>query len=97
MLASLGLIRSQLRSIVWFQALTLIGIGLVVGIPVGIVVGRVAWKAAIGDVGMIVTPTSPWPTLSAFVLVAVIGTWLIALVPGTWAARTRPDRLLRAE
>jgi predicted lysophospholipase L1 biosynthesis ABC-type transport system permease subunit len=96
-LASLGLIRSQLRSIVWCQALTLIGIGLAVGIPLGVIAGRVSWKAAIGGVGMIVSPTSPWSTLAAFVVAAVIGTWLISLVPGAWAARTRPDRLLRAE
>jgi hypothetical protein len=96
-LASLGLVRSQLRSIVQCQALTLIGIGLGIGIPLGVIVGRLAWKAAIGDVGMIVAPTSPWLALSAFVVASVIATWLISLVPGTWAARTRPDRLLRAE
>jgi ABC-type lipoprotein release transport system permease subunit len=96
-LASLGLVRSQLRSIVWAQALTLMGIGLAVGIPVGVIAGRLSWKAAVGGVGMIVSPESPWLTMSAFVCIALIGTWLISLVPGTWAARTRPDRLLRVE
>jgi putative ABC transport system permease protein len=96
-LSALGLYRSQLRSIVWCQALTLIGIGLVVGVPVGLLAGRVAWKAAIGGVGMIVSPISPWSALALFVVAAVLCTWMISLAPGAWAARTRPDRLLHAE
>jgi ABC-type antimicrobial peptide transport system permease subunit len=96
-LASLGLVRSQLRSIVWSQALTLMAIGLAVGIPAGVIAGRLSWKAAVGGVGMIVSPATPWLALSAFVGIALIGAWLISLVPGTWAARTRADRLLRVE
>ncbi len=96
-LSALGLVRSQLRSIVWFQALTLIAVGLVVGVPLGIVVGRVAWRAAIGDIGMIVSPSSPWVTLAALSAVAVAATWLIALVPGAWASRVRPAEQLRTE
>ena len=96
-LAALGMVRGQRRSVVGFQALTVIGVGLVVGVPVGFVVGRVSWRAAIGDLGMVVSPASPWVTVALLAGGAVVVTWLIALVPGSWAARARPAELLRTE
>jgi hypothetical protein len=96
-LAALGMVRGQRRSVVGFQALTVIGVGLVVGVPVGFVVGRVSWRAAIADLGMVVSPASPWVTVALLAGGAVVATWLIALVPGSWAARARPAELLRTE
>ena len=96
-LAALGLVRRQLRSIVWMQALTLTTVGLVIGIPIGILIGRAAWRAATSGVGMVVAPTIPQLTLLAVALAAVVVGWFISLVPGTWAAHTRAGVELRSE
>jgi ABC-type lipoprotein release transport system permease subunit len=96
-LAALGLVGRQRRTIVWVQALTLTALGLVVGIPGGILVGRAAWRAAIGDVGMIVAPSIPQLTLLAVAAAALAIGWLISLVPGAWAAHTRAAVQLRSE
>lgn len=96
-LAALGLLRNQLRSMVWTQACTLAVLGLVLGIPIGILVGRVAWRAAIASVGMIVSPALPLLVIVAGALAAVVASWVIALVPGWWAARTSAGTLLRTE
>jgi ABC-type antimicrobial peptide transport system permease subunit len=93
----LGLVRGQLRSTVWFQGLTIIIVGLAVGLPLGVALGRWAWREVLNGVGMIVAPTTPWPQLIAFVGVALTFTTLVALVPGAWAARSRVSSLLRTE
>jgi ABC-type antimicrobial peptide transport system permease subunit len=96
-LSALGLFRRQIRSVVWVQALTLTALGVLVGVPIGIVIGRVAWRAAISDVGMVVATTTPLLPLSTVVLGALAVGWLISLLPGARAGRTRPATELRAE
>ncbi len=96
-LRALGLVRRQLRSAIWIQGLTIIGVGLVIGLPTGIALGRWSWRAALSGVGMIASPTTPWAALAGFVSVAVGVTSLISLMLGSWAARARPAASLLAE
>lgn len=96
-LRALGLVRAQLRSVIWFQGVTIIAVGLVVGLPLGVALGRWAWRAALDGVGMIASPTAAWAGLGAIIVIAFGLTSLISLVPGTWAARVRPATQLRAE
>jgi hypothetical protein len=51
----------------------------------------------LNGVGMLDVPTTPALALLALVAVAGLSTALISLVPGAWAARARPARLLRVE
>ncbi len=96
-LASLGLVRNQLRSMVWTQAITLAIVGLVLGIPIGVLVGRIAWRAAVTSIGMVISPATPLLALAPGALAAIAVSWLISIVPSSWAARTRPGALLRTE
>ena len=94
-LSTLGLTRRQLRSTVWVQGLTLTAIGLLVGVPIGVVLGRTAWRAAIADVGMIVSPTTPALVLTAIALGVLGIAWLISLYPGARVARGHVATALR--
>jgi hypothetical protein len=94
-LRALGLGGRALESTVRWQAISVIAIGLVAGMPLGIVAGRVAWRAFAEQLG--IAPHAQLP-LGRLVLVAVAGT-VIALVaaqrPGRSAARLSPAEILR--
>lgn len=96
-LRSLGLARAQVRRSVVSQAVVLAVLGVAVGVPLGVVVGRAAWLVAVGDLGIVDTPATPWFALAAVVVAVVAGSALLAVGPGWYAARGRPAEALRTE
>ena len=58
-LRALGFVRRDLSLTMSWQAMSVVAIGVVVGVPLGVMVGRWAWLAAIGSVGMVDTPAVP--------------------------------------
>jgi ABC-type antimicrobial peptide transport system permease subunit len=96
-LKTLGFDRHQVRMTVAWQATTVAGIGLLVGIPLGLALGRVVWNLVADELGVAGTPT--WPVVAVMLLVpaALIAVNLIAALPARRAAHTRPAVVLRSE
>jgi ABC-type antimicrobial peptide transport system permease subunit len=94
---TLGAVGRQLRATLRWQALTVLGVGLVLGIPFGIVGGRIAYRAFATGLG--VRPEPLVPLLWTLVLaLATIGMGLIAAAgPGRQASRVAAAEVLRNE
>ncbi|HYF46994.1 MAG TPA: FtsX-like permease family protein, partial [Acidimicrobiales bacterium] len=96
-LRSLGFVRHQVVRSVVVSGLAIVAVGALVGVPAGIAAGRVAWLAAIGDVGIVEDPTVPGAALVAVVLGAVLVVAGVAAAPAWQASRHKPAELLRVE
>jgi ABC-type lipoprotein release transport system permease subunit len=95
-LRSIGFTRGQVRRTISWQACTLTGVALALGIPAGILCGRLAWRLFTGQLGIlpvIVLPTTLVLLIPAALLLAVA----VAAVPADSAARARPAEILRSE
>jgi ABC-type antimicrobial peptide transport system permease subunit len=95
-LQTLGFRRRQVAATIAWQALTLAGLALVIGVPIGVLVGRLGWAAFAYRLGVVSEPViSP---LSIMVLpVTLAATLLVSLGPGLVARRVRPATVLKAE
>jgi ABC-type lipoprotein release transport system permease subunit len=95
--AALGMQRRQLASAVVVQALLVVGVAVLVGVPLGLAGGRVAWSRFAADLGVIETLRLPLFTVGLAVLVVVVVSVAVAAVPAVAAARMRPAAVLRDE
>lgn len=95
-LQTLGFRRRQVAATIAWQALTLAGLALIIGVPIGVLVGRLGWAAFAYRLGVVSEPViSP---LSIMVLpVTLAATLLVSLGPGVVARRVRPATVLKAE
>jgi hypothetical protein len=96
-LRALGFTSWQVRGTLCWQALTLAGMALVIGVPAGIACGRLGWQVFAHQLG--ITPVVAVPLA---VLALVAAGWLaaaavIAVLPGEAATRNTPARELRSE
>ena len=96
-LMALGFVRRQITYSVWWQAMTIALVGLVVGVPAGIALGRAIWQEFARNLGVL-----PDPIVGTWVLVAVAaGTVVVANVlaigPAVVAGRAQTGSLLRSE
>lgn len=92
---ALGFSTRQLRAVSLSQAMVLVAIGLVVGLPLGVMAGRAAWTALAARLGVGVENTLP--LAAALWLGAVIaGVALASLVIVRDATHERPAAALRA-
>ncbi len=96
-LRSMGFRRRQVHRSVALQAMTVVAVGLVIGIPVGLVAGRVSWRLMVESVGVVDDPSQPWRLLVAVVPLTLAAAAAIAAVPAWRAARRRPAQVLRSE
>jgi hypothetical protein len=96
-LRSLGLTPRQTTTCLIWQALTITGLGLIVGVPLGLVIGKAAWIAVADPIGVATDAAPPFATIGLASQVAVVITVLVAFGPGRSAARPRPARSLRVE
>ena len=93
----IGMRRTQLLTVVSWQATALTAAALILGIPMGILAGRWSWVLFARSVG--VDPSAHVPALlvlaeaAAALLVAITA----AIAPGYAAARVRPAAVLRTE
>jgi len=96
-LRALGCVGGQLRASVQWHALTIVAVGLAVGLPLGVSVGRVAYRKFAGGLGFFPEPlvSLPWTLLS---IVAAVGLGLVAVAaPARRAARSTVTVALRYE
>jgi hypothetical protein len=97
LLKALGMTRSQVRAVIaWQTTLTLL-IAVGVGGPLGIVGGRLAWHAFAGSLGVVPIVEVPVAALVLGLAALVLAGNLLASLPATVAARTRPGVSLRTE
>lgn len=97
LLKALGMTRGQVRAVVaWQTTLTLL-IAVVVGGPLGVVGGRLAWHAFAASLGVVPLVEVPLLVIAGGLAALVVVGNLLAALPATMAARTRPGVSLRAE
>jgi ABC-type antimicrobial peptide transport system permease subunit len=97
LLKTLGFTRRQVSGTVAWQASTVIGIAVVLGVPLGIVVGRWAWGTLVDELGAVAEAVVPWIVIAIGVPVLLLLANVVAFVPGRIAARLRPAAVLRSE
>lgn len=91
---TLGFTRRQLVFAVAWQATTLVGVALLVGIPLGVIGGQVIWRAFATDLGIDASAVIPVLAFVVIVIAGVVIANLIALLPGRAAARTPAGAVL---
>ena len=97
LLKALGMTRSQVRAVIaWQTTLTLL-IAVAVGGALGIAGGRLAWHAFAGSLGVAPIVEVPVAALILGLIALVLAGNLLAALPATVAARTRPGVGLRTE
>jgi hypothetical protein len=96
-LKTLGFARRQLRQAVAWQATTIAGIALLIGLPTGIAGGRWAWRYVATQLGVLPEPAVPLTAIIIAIPAALVLANLIAAAPGQAAARTQPATVLRTE
>lgn len=96
-LRALGFVRRQVAGAVAWQAVILVTVSVIVGLPLGVAIGRWAWTALAGPMGVVVAPTVPLEALTLIVPAALLVVNLIAASPAHAAARVRPAAVLRSE
>ena len=95
LLKVLGFVKSQVVSVVGWQATTLAVVGIIIGVPLGIAIGRAVWHAFANNLGAVPVSIVPiW--LICFLAVGVLTfANLIAIAPALVARRSKPGDLLR--
>ena len=96
LLKALGLTRGQIRATVAGQASVILVVAAAAGIPLGIAAGHWAWAAFAGSLGVAPVTVVPGLALAAGAGGLLLAGNLLAAIPATVAARTRPAALLRA-
>jgi FtsX-like permease family len=97
LLKTLGLTRRQVRAVVVWQASVILLVAALVGVPLGIVAGRWAWSSFAASLGVVPVAVIPGLALLAGLVVLVLAGNLLAAVPASVAARTKPGATLRTD
>jgi predicted lysophospholipase L1 biosynthesis ABC-type transport system permease subunit len=96
-LRTLGFQRRQVRATVAWQASTLAGIGILVGIPGGLIVGGLVWRVIATRLGIGSTTVEPAIATLLVVPVTLVVVNLLAWLPARRASRIEPAIALRSE
>ena len=96
-LRALGFTSWQVRGTLCWQALTLAGIALVIGVPAGIACGRLCWQVFAHQLGITPVVAVPLAVLAVMAAGWLAAAAVIAVLPGEAATRNPPARGLRSE
>jgi hypothetical protein len=96
-LKTLGFVRRQVRHAVAWQATTIAGIALLIGLPAGVAAGRWVWRIFAAQLGVLPEPAVPLAAILLAVPATLVVANLIAAAPGQAAARTQPAAVLKTE
>jgi len=91
----LGFVRIQVGAAVCWQSVTIAVVGVVLGVPIGTAVGRLVWRAFASNLGVVPVDIAPVRLILLFAIGVLVAGCLLAFVPATLAARTRPAVALR--
>ncbi|MDQ3353886.1 MAG: ABC transporter permease [Actinomycetota bacterium] len=95
-LKAIGFCRRQVRSVLGWEATSLAGIAVMVGLPIGLLAGTYAWTLVIERIGVSTATAVPLRALVTVLAVVLLAN-LVAAGPGWAAARTPAAEALRAE
>jgi predicted lysophospholipase L1 biosynthesis ABC-type transport system permease subunit len=95
LLKVLGFVRRQVLAATCWQALTVVAIGLVIGVPTGIVVGESVWRTFASHLGAVPVAVVPASLVTIVCAVIVVGGVALALLPALLAVRVQPAEALR--
>jgi len=95
LLKVLGFVRRQVLSAVCWQAITVVAIGLVIGVPVGLEIGRAVWRTFASHLGAVPVAVVPVGLVSIVCAVIVVGGVALAIIPAALAVRVQPAEALR--
>jgi hypothetical protein len=96
-LRALGFTSWQVRGTLCWQALTLAGIALLIGVPAGIACGRLCWQVFAYQLGITPVVAVPAALLSIMAASWLAAAAMIAALPGETATRNPPARVLHSE
>jgi hypothetical protein len=96
-LKTIGFRRRQVSATVAWQATTVVGLALLIGLPIGVALGRWVWSTFATNLGIPIEPRTPIGVLLLMIPVALLLGNLIAAVPGFIAGRLAPAAALRTE
>jgi putative ABC transport system permease protein len=96
-LKAIGFVRRQVALTVIWQTVTVVAIGVVVGVPAGIVLGRLAWRTFALNLGVVPIPIVVGWTIGALAVGAVVVGALLAVWPALLAVRSHSATVLREE
>ncbi|MDQ1509332.1 MAG: putative transport system permease protein, partial [Actinomycetota bacterium] len=96
-LKTLGIGRRGISATVAWQATTLVGVALLVGLPIGIAIGRQIWSVFATGLGIPRDPRTPILAIVLAIPVALVIGNAIAAIPAYFAGRTAPAQILRSE
>ena len=96
-LRALGFTSWQVRGTLCWQALTLAGIALLIGVPAGIACGRLCWQVFAHQLGITPVTAVPLAGLSVMAVGWLAAAAMITVLPGGAATRNRPARVLHSE
>jgi ABC-type lipoprotein release transport system permease subunit len=94
---ALGFTSWQVRGTLCWQALTLAGMALVIGVPAGIACGRLCWQVFAHQLGITPVVAVPLAVLAVMAAGWLAAAAVIAMLPGEAATRNPPARALRSE
>ena len=97
LLKALGLTRRQVRGVIAWQASVILLVAAAVGVPLGVVAGHWAWASFAASLGVVPVTVVPGLALLAGLIGLLAAGNLLAAIPASVAARTRPAAALRAE
>ena len=96
-LRALGFTSWQVRGTLCWQALTLAGIALLIGVPAGIACGRLCWQVFAHQLGITPVVAVPLAVLAVMAAGWLAAAALIAVLPGEAATRNGAARVLHSE
>jgi ABC-type antimicrobial peptide transport system permease subunit len=95
LLKVLGFVRRQVLVAMCWQAMTVVAVGLVIGVPLGIIAGRVVWRLFASHLGAVPVAIIPVGLVCTVCAVIVVGALALALAPAALAVRVQPAEALR--
>ena len=95
-LRALGCTRAHLASALSSSALTIVGLGVIIGIPIGLVAEQLIWSQLERQGGFASAPVASWQS-GVIIVAAVLLAAAIGALQGWFAGRRRPAEELRAE
>jgi hypothetical protein len=86
--------RSLYGSVAW-QVISMVVIGLIVGVPLGVIAGRYAWRRFADQLGVVPRAGVSMLTVTAIAAAAIVLAVVAAALPARTAARVAPGDALR--
>ena len=94
---ALGMTPRASSAMVASQALVLVGIAILVGVPVGLALGTRIWQPIADGAYVVVRSVTPGSWIALHVLALVVATCVLTAVPAWRALRLRTADTLRDE